>query len=88
MRGYNVGLLNGDVEIDGAYQAGFKADEKRGRPQLYRANQGSPTRKSRRKRNCSPKPRGTKNVSDKRTKQTAKNPTPGLPGAARSTRGC
>jgi transposase-like protein len=32
MRGYNVGLLNGDVEIDGAYQAGFKADEKRGRP--------------------------------------------------------
>ena len=32
MRGYNVGLLNGDVEMDGAYQAGFKADEKRGRP--------------------------------------------------------
>ena len=32
MRGYNVGLLNGDVEIDGAYQAGFRADEKRGKP--------------------------------------------------------
>jgi hypothetical protein len=27
-----VGLLNGDVEIDGAYQAGFKEDEKRGQP--------------------------------------------------------
>lgn len=34
MRGYNVGLLSGDVEIDGAYQAGFKADEKRGQPKV------------------------------------------------------
>lgn len=33
MRGYNVGLLNGDIEMDGAHQSGYRADEKRGRPQ-------------------------------------------------------
>jgi transposase-like protein len=33
MRGYNVGLLSGDIEIDGAHQSGFRADEKRGVPQ-------------------------------------------------------
>jgi transposase-like protein len=33
MRGYNVGLLSGDIEIDGAHQSGFKAAEKRGVPQ-------------------------------------------------------
>jgi transposase-like protein len=33
MRGYNVGLLNGDLEMDGAHQSGYRADEKRGRPQ-------------------------------------------------------
>jgi transposase-like protein len=33
IRGYNVGLLNGDIEIDGAHQSGHRSDEKRGRPQ-------------------------------------------------------
>ena len=33
MRGYNVGLLSGDIEIDGAHQSGRRAAEKRGRPQ-------------------------------------------------------
>lgn len=33
VRGYNVGLLNGDIEIDGAHQSGYRADEKRGKPQ-------------------------------------------------------
>jgi transposase-like protein len=31
MRGYNVGLLSGDIEMDGAYQAGFNAATKRGK---------------------------------------------------------
>lgn len=34
VRGYNVGLLAGDVEMDGAHQAGRRSDEKRGRPQI------------------------------------------------------
>lgn len=33
VRGYNEGLLSGDVEMDGAHQSGRYADEKRGRPQ-------------------------------------------------------
>ncbi|WP_283440402.1 transposase [Noviherbaspirillum suwonense] len=33
VRGYNVGLMNGDVEMDGAHQSGWRADEKRGKPQ-------------------------------------------------------
>jgi transposase-like protein len=33
MRGYNVGLLSGDIEIDGAHQSGKNSVEKRGRPQ-------------------------------------------------------
>ena len=32
MRGYNVGLLNGDIEMDGALQSGFNAEDKRGVP--------------------------------------------------------
>ena len=32
VRGYNVGMLNGDVEMDGAHQSGWRADEKRGKP--------------------------------------------------------
>ena len=34
MRGYNVGLLSGDIEIDGAHQSGYRAAEKRGVPQV------------------------------------------------------
>lgn len=34
VRGYNVGLLSGDVEMDGAHQSGRRAAEKRGRPQV------------------------------------------------------
>jgi transposase-like protein len=33
VRGYNVGLISGDVEMDGAHQSGRRAAEKRGRPQ-------------------------------------------------------
>ena len=33
VRGHNVGLLNGDIEVDGAHQSGWRADEKRGVPQ-------------------------------------------------------
>ncbi|HSD40026.1 MAG TPA: transposase [Rhodocyclaceae bacterium] len=33
VRGFNVGLLSGDVEMDGAHQSGRRANEKRGRPQ-------------------------------------------------------
>lgn len=33
IRGYNEGLLSGDVEMDGAHQSGRYADVKRGRPQ-------------------------------------------------------
>jgi transposase-like protein len=36
MRAYNVGLLNGDLEMDGAHQSGWRADEKRGRPKGQR----------------------------------------------------
>ena len=32
VRGYNVGFMNGDVEMDGAHQSGRRADEKRGKP--------------------------------------------------------
>jgi hypothetical protein len=33
VRGYNVGMINGDVEMDGAHQSGWRAAEKRGKPQ-------------------------------------------------------
>ena len=33
VRGYNVGFMNGDVEMDGAHQSGRRSAEKRGRPQ-------------------------------------------------------
>lgn len=33
IRGYNVGILNGEVEMDGAHQSGWRAAEKRGKPQ-------------------------------------------------------
>jgi transposase-like protein len=33
IRGYNVGLLSGDIEVDGAHQSGWLASEKRGKPQ-------------------------------------------------------
>lgn len=33
-RGYNVGLLNGDLEVDAAHQSGRRSWEKRGRPQV------------------------------------------------------
>lgn len=33
VRGYNVGLLSGDLEVDGAHQSGRRSAEKRGRPQ-------------------------------------------------------
>ena len=34
VRGYNVGLLNGDIEVDGAHQSGWRSAEKRSRPQV------------------------------------------------------
>lgn len=36
VRGHNVGLLSGDLEMDGAHQSGRRAAEKRGRPQISR----------------------------------------------------
>lgn len=33
VRGYNVGVLAGDLEMDGVHKSGWRADEKRGRPQ-------------------------------------------------------
>ncbi len=33
-RGYNVGLLNGDLEVDASHQSGRRSFEKRGRPQV------------------------------------------------------
>lgn len=33
VRGHNIGLLSGEVEIDGAHQSGFRAAAKRGIPQ-------------------------------------------------------
>lgn len=33
MRGFNVGLLSGDIEMDGNHRSGFRAQQKRGRPQ-------------------------------------------------------
>ncbi len=33
VRGFNVGLLSGDMEMDGAHQSGYRANEKRGVPQ-------------------------------------------------------
>lgn len=35
VRGYNIGLLNGDLEMDGAHQSGRRSNEKRGRPQGF-----------------------------------------------------
>lgn len=34
VRGYNVGLVSGDIEMDGAYQSGYNATAKRGVPQV------------------------------------------------------
>lgn len=42
MRGYNIGLLNGDIEIDGAHQSGRRSAEKRGRPQGKLGSAGEP----------------------------------------------
>lgn len=36
VRAHNVGLINGDVEMDGAHQSGWRAAEKRGVPQGVR----------------------------------------------------
>jgi transposase-like protein len=33
VRGFNVGMLSGDLEMDGAHQSGRRSAEKRGRPQ-------------------------------------------------------
>lgn len=33
MRGFNVGVLSGDIEVDGNHRSGFRAAQKRGRPQ-------------------------------------------------------
>jgi transposase-like protein len=33
VRGFNVGLLGGDIEMDGAHQSGRRSAEKRGKPQ-------------------------------------------------------
>lgn len=34
MRGYNVGLLSGEIEVDGSSQAGRRSAERRGKPQV------------------------------------------------------
>lgn len=36
VRGHNVGLVSGDLEMDGAHQAGRRSAEKRGKPQASR----------------------------------------------------
>lgn len=46
LRGYNVGLINGDVEIDGAHQSGWRAAEKRGVPQGSRPVDGDTEQKA------------------------------------------
>ena len=33
VRGYNVGILAGDLEMDGVHKSGWRSEEKRGRPQ-------------------------------------------------------
>lgn len=40
VRGYNVGILNGEIEMDGAHQSGWRAAEKRGKPQGSRPVEG------------------------------------------------
>jgi transposase-like protein len=35
VRGFNVGPVNGDIEMDGAHQSGFRSKEKRGRPLAF-----------------------------------------------------
>lgn len=42
LRGHNVGLLNGDVEMDAAHQSGRRAAEKRGRPQITQSLNADP----------------------------------------------
>jgi len=37
VRGHNVGFLNGDVEMDGAHQSGWRSADKRGKPQGSRS---------------------------------------------------
>ncbi len=37
VRGFNVGLLGGDIEMDGAHQSGRRSAEKRGRPRVSKA---------------------------------------------------
>ena len=34
VRGYNVGLVSGDIEMDGSHQSGRRSVEKRGKPQV------------------------------------------------------
>ena len=36
VRGYNVGLISGDIEMDGSHQSGRRSVEKRGKPQVSR----------------------------------------------------
>jgi transposase-like protein len=38
MRGYNIGFLSGDIEMDGAHQSGKDSVAKRGRPQTSQAD--------------------------------------------------
>jgi len=42
MRGYNVGLVSGDLEMDGAHQSGRRAAEKRGKPQVSMSFEDAP----------------------------------------------
>jgi len=46
VRGHNVGFLNGDVEMDGAHQSGWRASEKRGKPQGSRGFDSSTDEKT------------------------------------------
>lgn len=36
VRGYNIGMMSGDIEMDGAHQSGYRSREKRGKPQVTR----------------------------------------------------
>jgi transposase-like protein len=45
IRGYNVGLLSGDIEMDGSYQAGRNAAGRRGKPQANLVSDDKPADK-------------------------------------------
>ena len=61
VRGYNVGFLSGDVEIDGAHQSGREAKRKRGKPQVPPKERPTPELQSMLEQGQPPK-RGQRNA--------------------------